>query len=490
MPKFLALVLLSVFAFTATACGETLSHGRFKQVHIYRPKGEVRHFVLLLSGDGGWSSGLASIAEHLADEGALVAGIDVAQFFENLDADGGSCVFPDGDLENLSHYIQAYYKVPTYYTPVLMGHSAGASLAYAVLAQAPPGTFAGAVTLSFCADLDLRKPLCKSGDLDYKPLRMGSRLLPPRRLPGPWTNLHGLQDDVCPASEAREFVSHTPGARFVGLPGTGHNYGHPSTWMPQLDAAYASVTAAQTHTLPLPPQSLADLPIIEVPAEASRSVSNTFAVLLSGDGGWAGIDKEIASVLASRGIPVAGLDSLRYFWTARTPEGVSHDVDRIIRYYASHWKTGRVLLIGYSQGADVLPFAVNRLPRETRALVALTALIGISQSAEFEFHVANWIGAGEDGRPTAPEMARLSAADTLCLYGDDDEDSICPKLKPTNARVVELSGGHHFGGDYARVAEVILQAAAHSRPAGPAQAAITAPAAVGAPTQAAANARR
>jgi len=38
----------------------------------------------------------------------------------------------------------------------------------------------------------------------------------------------------------------------------------------------------------------------------------------------------------------------------------------MIRYYLAHLAKKRVLLIGYSQGADVLPFAVNRLPAATR----------------------------------------------------------------------------------------------------------------------------
>jgi len=113
-------------------------------------------------------------------------------------------VYPDGDLENFSHYVQAYYKLPTYFTPVLIGHSAGATLAYAMLAQAPPGTFAGAVSLSFCVELDLHKPLCKTGELRYVPRTNGGgvRLLPPPELSAPWVALHGLDDDVCPVPEA------------------------------------------------------------------------------------------------------------------------------------------------------------------------------------------------------------------------------------------------------------------------------------------------
>jgi type IV secretory pathway VirJ component len=181
--------------------------------------------------------------------------------------------------------------------------------------------------------------------------------------------------------------------------------------------------------------------------------------LFSGDGGWAGIDKDVAATLAESGIPVAGVDSLRYFWTPRTPAGMAKDLDRILRYYSSAWHRKHALVIGYSQGADVLPFAVNRLPEATRPLVKLVAMIGVSTTADFEFHVTNWLGGGDNGLPTAPEIRKLSAASALCVYGDDDDESICPKVNPVNARVIQLSGGHHFGGDYGKLARLILDSA-------------------------------
>ena len=451
--------------------GDTISHGRFHDVHVYKPKSEVRHFALFLSGDGGWDDGLADIARALAAQGTLVAGIDTSDLFEELEKDGGKCVFPVGDLENLSHFIQAYYKVPTYFTPILIGHSAGASMAYAALAQAKPGTFTGALSMSFCVDLDLRKPMCKAGDLEYAPRTDGEGVrldAATKGLHAPWIALHGTADAVCSASEAQAFVAKTPGARFVALPGITHNYGDVSSWMPQFDAAYADLAAHQPHPLQTLPQSLADLPIIEE-LPAGTEVNDTFAVLFSGDGGWAGIDKDIAAVLTKRGIPVAGWDSLRYFWTKRTPSGVAGDLDRILRYYSEHWHRKKALVIGYSQGADVLPFAVNRLPPRTRALVERTALIGVGETAAFEFHVTNWFGSGSGELPIAPEMARMSSANTLCVYGEGDNESLCPKIAAGNATPVRLPGGHHFGGSgsYEHLADVILS----GNPAPPAAAA-------------------
>jgi type IV secretory pathway VirJ component len=440
---------------------EVLAHGRFKHVEIFRPQGEVKHFALLMSGDGGWSSRLARMAGALASDGTLVAGVDTAELFADLEKDGGACVLPDGDLENLSHYVQAYYKVPTYYTPILIGHSAGATLAYTSLAQAPRGIFGGALTLSFCVDLDLRKPLCEIQGLRYSKIKSGFRLLPPTQLQAPWIALHGVKDHVCPIGDARAFVAQTKDARLIELPKLGHSYlaSDAVDWLPQFKAAFESIVATQVAPrLPAPPASLADLPIVEVEATAGTPSSDSFAVLISGDGGWAGIDKEVAGLLADRGVPTAGVDSLRYFWTARTPAGLAQDIDRIVRYYAFHWKKKNALLVGYSQGADVLPFAVNRLPPATRALVKLTTLIGVSEYAAFEFHVANWIGSDSDGLPIRPEMDKLSAADTLCVYGDDDNESICPKISAQHARVIKLPGGHHFGGNYLPLAQLVIGA--------------------------------
>ncbi len=445
----------------ASAGAETLAHGRFKAVHVYRPRGDVTHFALFLSGDGGWNRRLAAMAAPLVADGTMVAGIDAPQLFADLDQDDSSCVFPDGDLENLSHYVQAYYKLPTYFTPILIGYSSGATLAYAVLAQAPPGIFAGALSLSFCTQLDMRKPLCAAENLRFTALRggAGALLLPASRLSAPWIAVHGNGDSVCSASDARAFVSKTHGAGFVELPYVGHEYVRTNDWLPQFKQAYATIVGDQPQSLPPPPAALTDLPLVEVPASGD---GDSFAVLLSGDGGWAGLDKKVASVLAERGIPIAGLDSLRYFWTARTPDTVAQDVDRLIRYYAYHWGKKRVLLIGYSQGADVLPFAVNRLPPATRALVALTVLIGAGRAAAFEFHVANWVGGASAGPLLQPEIDKLSAADTLCFYGDDDEDSICPAAGAAHVRVIQLPGGHHFGGDYTRLGQLILDHADHA----------------------------
>ena len=453
----------------AAVAPSRLSHGRFRDVLVYRPAKMPASFVLFLSGDEGWTAVAETMARELVQQGTLVTAIDWPKFRSELEADADQCVSPDGDLENLSHFVQAYYHTPTYQSPILVGISSGAAMSYAMLAQAPRNTFAAALTLNFCPGLDLEKPLCKGSGLEFVRsgyvalLRgRGVNLLPNKSLANPWLNLQSEHYAACPMAAARDFVSGIRGAAIMALPGVGLDVYSLPKWLPQYNAGYKRL-AAQNARRVAPPTGLSDLPLVEVPATPNAvgpgSASNAFAIIMSGDGGWAGLDQDVAAALSATGIPVVGLDSLRYYWAARTPDGVASDTDRIIRYYLAHFGKQRVLLIGYSQGADVLPFAVNRLPEATRARVALTAVMGMSDHALFEFHLSSWISDDKSGPATLPEINRVSGMPVLCIYGEDEKDSLCPKLDPKRFDVVKLKGGHHFDGDYANLARQILAAA-------------------------------
>jgi type IV secretory pathway VirJ component len=113
-------------------------------------------------------------------------------------------------------------------------------------------------------------------------------------------------------------------------------------------------------------------------------------------------------------------------------------------------------VIGYSQGADVLPFAVNRLPAATRRMIQTTTLLGLGRNAAFEFHLSNWVGPAS-GLPILPEYQQLSRTSTLCVFGAGDKDSLCTDFPAGTAGTIELSGGHHFDGDYDGLALLVLK---------------------------------
>jgi len=454
--KWLLATLLFAAYQVQAANPQLISHGRFKDVAVFAPAKTAERFVLLLSGDNGWDEDMAHMARLLTAQGALVAGIDTPQLFEQLIEDGGDCVFPDGDLENLARFIEAYYRLPTYHLPILVGYSSGGTLAYASLAQAPAGTFAGAMSLGFCTDFDLTIPLCKAENLHHRPRKAGGfDLLPAAQLRDPWIVLQGEKDDVCPAGPARSFAAQVKGAQFTSFPQLGHDFLEGQSWQGAFLSSFAQLAQRKSQSLPPVPKDMEGLPIIEVPATGT---GDSFAIVLSGDGGWASIDKEVAGALAKTGIPVAGLDSLRYFWKQRSPEGLSGDLDRMIRFYSARWHRPNVMLIGYSQGADVLPFAINRMPAATRSQVSIAALLGLGTKAKFEFHLSAWLKDSDDGLEIAPEARRMTVP-TLCVYGEDEDDSLCPQIKTQTFKALRLPGGHHFDGDYPKLAKLIMDAA-------------------------------
>jgi type IV secretory pathway VirJ component len=429
-----------------------LNHGRFQDLIVYSPAATPTSFVLFLSGDAGWDAATEVLAQKLARQGAMVTGIDLPRFKANLEADGAQCVFPDGDLENLSHFVQAYTHSANYLAPILVGVDSGATLAYAMLAQAPRDTFASALTVGFCPDFNWQKTLCKGSGVAFDRAPNGVKFKAIPNLGNPWVDLRSTTDKSCAAADAAAFAGKIAGAASATVA---------APQAAPFDAAFAKLAAfnAATHALPAP-GALVDLPVIEVAAKPGAVPSDAFAILMSGDGGWAGLDQEVAGALSAAGIPVVGLDSLRYYWTARTPEGVAADTDRMIRYYLAHFNKKRVLLVGYSQGADVLPFAVTRLPPATRQAIALTAILGMSEHAVFEFHLANWVSDDNSGPATLPEVNRITDIPVLCIYGEDEHDSLCPKLDPKKFMVIKVKGDHHFDGNFAGLAQLIMRAAA------------------------------
>jgi len=193
-------------------------------------------------------------------------------------------------------------------------------------------------------------------------------------------------------------------------------------------------------------------------APAARA-ADTVAVMLTGDGGWRRIDREVTRPFAAAGVAVVPFDTAAYYRTPRTPEESAAALAEIIRGAQRRWQARNVVLIGYSRGADVLPFMINRLPPELRREVRLIALLGLEPSIAFQYDppwtFAYWF---RHRRQFAvlPEVEKLQGA--MCFYGAKERDSLCPLLDPSRFTIVREPGGHHFGGRYKEIGEAILRA--------------------------------
>lgn len=236
----------------------------------------------------------------------------------------------------------------------------------------------------------------------------------------------------------------------ASVPGLSRTFHH---WFP----GFARAALPPGETLP----EIADLPVVAVAPRAGAP--RAAVVLITGSGGWAEIDRKLAAGFAAEGVATLGLDSLRYFLAPRSPDEVGTDVGRMIEAARRVWGVEDVALVGYSFGADAVPVAYNRLPPADRGVVRTVAMLGLSRTADLAMGVAK-IAAWIKGYPqsTASEIARLERAperpSIVCVYGAEEQAvgrTLCPSLDPARVRLIETDGGHHFDGDYGRLARVV-----------------------------------
>jgi type IV secretory pathway VirJ component len=198
---------------------------------------------------------------------------------------------------------------------------------------------------------------------------------------------------------------------------------------------------------------------LEFPAQQP---GDRFAVFLTGDGGWRPVDKAITKTLNANGVSVVGFETPPYFSKRRSADQSACALADIIRRYQRLWNKQNVLLIGFSRGADVLPFMVNRLPADLRSSLQLVALLGPEPMIDFEYHpfwsLLRYIRHPPQF-PVRPEIESMRALNVLCVYGERETDSVCPTLDPSQFKIVREPGGHHYGGRYDEVARAILDAA-------------------------------
>ncbi len=199
----------------------------------------------------------------------------------------------------------------------------------------------------------------------------------------------------------------------------------------------------------------ARLPLILQP---SHHEANALAVFISGDGGWAPLDVRVSRQLGRAGYDVVGLDAERYFKDRKTPEELSADLTAIAEYYLHAWHCRRLLLVGYSRGAEVLPFGVTRLGETLQRKLQAVVLLAPSLFTGFKFHLTDlWSNHRHaDSVDTLPAAKRVVQR-LICFYGAAEKHSLCPALSPSTERtIVELPGGHHFDHDYRALGRRLL----------------------------------
>jgi type IV secretory pathway VirJ component len=471
---------------------------RLGEVRIYPAWLRTHSFIYLFSGARGWSAAEEEAARDFARGGSLVIGIDTPQLLQWMDHAETGCIYLPGQLEDYSRALQRANDSAQYLAPVLLGHDVGATLVYMAQLQAPPLAFSAAVAIDPQGQLPLQRAFCDhpAPAAPAAPAAPGTPSVPgtasapaapgtpsvPGTPSAPAAATGGVGQIIAPAAPGanvpsrvlldgdasaaeRQFVTAIPGAAATAAAGSAAVPAAVPSAVPSAapivagatlhgayEAALASIAAERSAS------GVADLPLAEVPSAQPRG--DAFAILYSGDGGWRDLDRSLADVLAAKGMSVVGVDVLRYYWTAKTPAVAASDLARIIGYYQQRWQRHHVVLIGFSFGADVLPFLVSRLPPALAADVSLLSLLSPERTTAFEVEATGWLGVHNSaGMPIAPELKKLAALHVQCIYGTEEgADSLCTTSAAAGTAVLAKSGGHHFDHNYDELADEILAA--------------------------------
>jgi type IV secretory pathway VirJ component len=415
--------------------------GRLGSLRVFAPQGDPRSIVVWLGAARGWSPADEAAARRLTSAGAIVAGVDLPVYLAALEKEHGRCLYLVGDVEHAARRVERRFGLDRYLSPVLAGAGMGGRLALAMMEQAPSATLAGVATVDPAAKLETATPICRQPPSDagmaaqvggesvvigYSPQATADEQHARRMAALSLAGLQPVIEQVPPAATPEGALAELILRQFAKDRWNGSDS-----------------------------QGSLDLPLVTLPSSPGAPL----AIVLSGDGGWRDIDKEIAAALHRRGYAVIGWDCLRYFWQARTADILARDMARLLSFYQARWQPQGVVLIGYSFGADVLPFAFNRLPAELRQRIVQISLLGYAGRADFEIRVAGWFGAGPSDAALdgGPELARIEPRLIQCFYGAEEGDSACPRLRGRGVEVIETGGGHYFDGGYLALARRIAE---------------------------------
>jgi type IV secretory pathway VirJ component len=190
-------------------------------------------------------------------------------------------------------------------------------------------------------------------------------------------------------------------------------------------------------------QILTQLPLKEFPASGA---SDYFVLLYTGDGGWKSLALNLASFFQGKNIPVVGIDVRKYFWTKRDQSEICYSLKVLIEHYLTSWHKSKVVVIGYSFGAEVLPFAVSELTSDLTSDIEKIIMIAPGRKAEFEVTFGSMLDMSGNGLLISSELSKINSK-KFYIICDDNEDALCNGLDKQYDTCV-LKGGHHFDGDF------------------------------------------
>ncbi len=177
---------------------------------------------------------------------------------------------------------------------------------------------------------------------------------------------------------------------------------------------------------------------------------------LSGDGGFNKFSTAVCEGLNAQGYDVEALNCRSYFWNKKTPDQAATDMKNFLTRKLNGRSNQQVAIIGYSFGADVLPFILNRLPADFKSKIQVACLMASSGSTDFEIHWSDIFGGhSKRNMDVATELNKVTGEKIVIISASDDKDLELNRVTIKYKSEV-LPGGHHFDGDTDEIIRVIV----------------------------------
>ncbi len=206
----------------------------------------------------------------------------------------------------------------------------------------------------------------------------------------------------------------------------------------------ALVTSAQVNILPV--------------KEWSSAKEKPFVLYITGDGGFNNFSTDLCTTINKAGYAVSSVNAKSYFWNKKTPAQTATDISAYLAKQFNSRKNQQLIFAGYSFGADVMPFIVNKLPDAIRKKIVSVLLLSPSGSTDFEIHWSDMFGGNKQrSMDVVPEINKITSQKTITFFGSDETDFPVKNIKLKNYTNEILPGGHHFDGNTDEVAKTIMK---------------------------------
>ena len=186
-----------------------------------------------------------------------------------------------------------------------------------------------------------------------------------------------------------------------------------------ISAFFVAPVFAQTNNLPV--------------KEWAPSSQTPFVLYISGDGGFNDFSTELCTAINKAGYNITAINAKSYFWDKKTPEQTATDITAYLSKQFQNRKNQQLVLAGYSFGADVMPFTVNKLPDSIKKKLISVVMLAPSASTDFEIHWADMLGNNKKrSMDIVAEINRMAVKKTVTIFGSDENNFPVKDIKLKN----------------------------------------------------------